>query len=318
MNDPKPLDFIIIGAQKSATTSLFKYLQPHPGIYMPPDKEAPYFSDEALYAAGWPAFVANRLAGADPGKKWGSATPQYMGHPAVAARIRQQMPDARLIALLRHPIERAYSHYTMSMRRGFDQRSFGEAVASLLEPAALAQARAAMPQLEAGAINEDESGHYLVWSEYGRILAQYRHHFPPEQLLVLYMDEMVADPADSYLRVVRFIGVDDSVVPDNVGKVYHKGGRTTLVPDSWRTAIKTNPLFRLFWDRVPDRIRQNIRYWYDQKNVRKGATDEREEAIDPATRQRLIDHFAPDIDQLERLTGRQVPWSEWRGQGASG
>jgi hypothetical protein len=316
MNDAKRLDFIIIGAQKSATTSLFKYLQPHPEIHMPPDKEAPFFSDEALYAGGWSEFAERYFPGIDRSLRWGSATPQYMGNPLVPARIREEMPDARLIALLRHPIERAYSHYTMSMRRGFDQRPFATAVEELLREESLRAARAAMPVREEGAINEDESNHYLVWGEYGRILTDFRNHFPAEQLLVLFMDEMVADPVASYLQVIRFIGVDDTVVPENVGKVYHKGGRSTIIPDSWRTAVKTNGLFRLFWDLVPERIRQNIRYWYDQKNVRKGGESEREEAISEATRLRLVDHFAPDVALLEELIGREVPWSDLRPTGS--
>jgi hypothetical protein len=305
----KNLDFIIIGAQKSATTSLFKYLQPHPDIFMPSNKEAPFFSSDSLYKAGWESFVKDYFDGAGDDQRWGTASPQYMGDPRVPERIHAMMPDTKLIALLRNPVERAYSHYTMSTRRGFDNRSFDDAVEDLRKDEALKAARDKMPELEQGKTHEDESGHYLVWGEYGRILSQFLDYFPQDQLLVLFMDEMIQDPVTTYKRVIEFIGIVDDFVPQNVGKVYHKGGTQQIIPDSWRTMIKTNSLFRLFWDRVPDRIRNNVRYWYDQKNVKTGSG---EDAPSMQARQMLIDHFAQDVEQLEKIIGRAVPWPEFQ------
>ncbi len=301
----KKLDFIIIGAQKSATTSLFKYLQPHPKIFMPPDKEAPFFSSETLYAKGWNTFASDYFENAVEDQFWGTASPQYMGNPLVPERIHQQMSDVKLIALLRDPIDRAFSHYTMSSRRGFESRSFDHAVDDLCQGEAIDNARMVMPVLEQGKSNEDESGHYLVWGEYGRILKQFQCYFPNNQLLVLFMEEMAADPISTYHRVMGFIGIDDGYIPSNVGTVYHKGGMKQIVPDNWRTAVKTNPLFRLFWERVPDRLRSNIRYWYDQKNVKQGSG---ETGPSESARQKLIDYFAADVEQLEEIIDRPVPW----------
>ena len=304
----KQLDFIIIGAQKSATTSLFKYMQPYPKIYMPSDKEAPFFSSDNLYSAGWEAFAGSHFSGAEEGQLWGTATPQYMGNRDVPKRIYDMMPNTRLIALLRNPVERSFSHYTMAVRRGFDERSFDQAVDDLCHKDALNAARATMPVLEEGRTNEDESGHYVVWSEYGRILQEFLNYFPKEQLLVLFMDEMANEPEATYLKVLEFIGIKEDHVPKNVGKVYHKGGAKQIIPDSWRTAFKTNGLFRLLWDLVPERIRQNIRYWYDQKNVKKGSGDQ---GPSDQARATLQQHFANDVKQLESIIGHQVPWTEF-------
>ena len=307
----KKLDFIIIGAQKSATTSLYQYLKPHPKIYMSSSKEAPFFSKDELYRAGWEKFVAKYFEGAKKEQFWGTASPQYMGNPETPARIHASMPDARLIAVLRNPIDRAYSHYTMSVRRGHDERSFDEAAENLLRADALVKARAAMPVVEAGKEEEDESGHYLVWSEYGRIFNEFLNYFPKEQLLVLFMDDIIEKPAEVYRDVIAFIGVeDDDQIPSNVGKVYHKGGTQRIIPDSWREAVKSNGFFRLFWDRVPETLRTRIRYVYDQKNLKKGSGYE---GPSEQIRKTLVQHFAGDVEKLQSITGKQVPWKEFQG-----
>ena len=72
------LDFIIIGAQKAGTTSLFEYLRPHPELWLPPGKEAPYFSHDAVIERGWQDYMEKAFAFGDPARKWGTVTPSYM------------------------------------------------------------------------------------------------------------------------------------------------------------------------------------------------------------------------------------------------
>jgi hypothetical protein len=308
----KKLDFIIIGAQKSATTSLFKYLKPHSKIFMSSDKEAPFFSRDDFYAAGWDNFVAEYFDGAVADQFWGTASPQYMGNPSTPERIHASMPDVRLIALLRNPVQRTYSHYTMSVRRGHDNRSFDDVVDNLLIPDALASARLTMPVIEPGNTEEDESGHYVVWSEYGRILNDFLKYFPKEQLKVVYMDDLMADPGEIYRQVIEFIGIeDDGHVPANVGKIYHRGGTERIIPESWRDALKSNAVFRLFWGMVPENLRARIRYVYEQKNIIKGSGQEGPSEL---AKTKLIQHFAEDVKQLEEITGNRVPWSEFHSQ----
>jgi hypothetical protein len=301
----KPLDFIIIGAQKSGTTSLFKYLQPHPRIFMPANKEAPYFSDDDAFERGWEPFAADYFSGADERQFWGTASPQYMGNSATPARMHAQMPNARLIALLRDPVDRAYSHYKMQVRRNFETRTFDQAVAELCDVQKLTSARAIMPTLKPGDSYEDETEHYLVWGEYGRILDEFLNYYNKDQLLVLSMDEMIENPIDTFKQVTAFIGINDDLIPSNVGQVYHKGGTKQIIPDSWRTAIKTNPAFRFFWNKVPERIKQNVRYWYDQKNVHKSRSEAGPSA---QAQQQLVQHFADDVRRLEQIAGRAMPW----------
>jgi hypothetical protein len=155
------LDFIVIGAQKAGTTSLFQYLRYHPEISLPAGKEVPYFSHDALYARGWAAYMRNLAryeAISDPMRKWGTVTPQYMvggvlqatadvaiknnyDERTVPLRIHERLPDVRMIAILRDPVERALSHHRMAVMIGRERRSFDDVVGELLRPNALDRAR---------------------------------------------------------------------------------------------------------------------------------------------------------------------------------
>lgn len=304
----KKLDFMIIGAQKSATTSLYNYLKPHPEIFMSSSKEAPFFTKKELFDKGWEQFADEFFSGADPLKFWGTASPQYMGDDRAAERIHKLMPDARLIAILRNPVDRAYSHFTMQVRRELEKRSFDQAIEESLQPQALEYARKNMPEPIDGHADEDETGHYVVWGEYARVLKEFLRYFPREQLLVLYMDDLMAEPAETYKKVVDFIGIKDAgFMPSNVGKVYHHGGSERIIPDSWRQALKNNGLFRLFWDFFPENLRKRIRVFYDHNNLKKNSGK-----TGPSTyaAQLLVDHYATDISFLQSVTGKPVPWVE--------
>jgi hypothetical protein len=121
------VDFLVIGAQKSGATSLFEYLQCHPELYLPPSKEVSFFVEASKFPRGH---------GADEDKLWGEVCPSYMGHTSAPANIYANRPDMKLVAILRNPIDRAYSHYRMTSRREVENRSFRWAIEDLRrEPA---------------------------------------------------------------------------------------------------------------------------------------------------------------------------------------
>ena len=155
----KPLDFVIIGAQKSATTALFEHLREHPSIHMPLEKEVPFFTSEHCSTEAWQTFAGQHF-GEEDDRLWGKATPQYLCEPGCAPRIRALAPDVKLVAILRDPVERSWSHYRMGLRRGTEQRDFDDAVRDLLDPAALDEARGApAPRHEQG--YEPEGDYYV-------------------------------------------------------------------------------------------------------------------------------------------------------------
>ncbi|MGA8939297.1 MAG: sulfotransferase, partial [Acidobacteriaceae bacterium] len=263
------LDFIIIGAQKAGTTSLFEYLRLHPQISLPSGKEIPFFSHESVRARGWDEYMRNAFALADPSSMWGTATPQYMvgglwdqlnpvpggeafDERTVPLRIRERVPSARLIALLRDPVERARSHHRMTLMNDLDKRPFAEAVDELLRPAALAQSRR----------EPRETTGYVAWGEYGRILAGYFDVFPPEQILVLFTDELENAPAQLLRRIYEFLDVDGDVMPENIGVRYRVGGSerrlswlgtySSLNPWAIQRALARSSVSRRLWHSLPE------------------------------------------------------------------
>ncbi len=150
----------------------------------------PFFSHDTVYRRGWSAYMTTVVRdgfGEDtpPSLRWGSVIPQYMAggvlqagrrerqhggydERTVPTRMRELLPDVRLIAILRDPVERARSHHRMTATKGRERRSFDEAIDEQLRPDALAALRSA----------PDEGVGYVAWGEYGRILAGYARRVP--------------------------------------------------------------------------------------------------------------------------------------------
>jgi len=300
MSSKRVLDFIIIGAQKSGTTSLFRYLETHPQIYMPPEKEIPYFSDPARLAKGWDWYLDEFFGEAPADQLWGTSTPHYMTFPGVAGQIKRVLPNVKLIALLRHPIDRAYSQFRMAVRRGYETRTFEQAVDELLKPEVLQEARESP-----GGTNT-----YLTLGEYGRILATFYEHFAPEQITVFFASELENQPATVSKSIFEFLGVRADFVPPNLGAAYHRGGTRRRLPWADYRRLKgvgfLDPLRAIWRGLVPLRNRKLFWYWLEQWNV---VPDKGKETVTAAVRRRLGEHFEADGQTLSALTGRAIPWA---------
>ncbi len=319
------LDFIVIGAQKAGTTSLFEYLRRHPEIYLPLGKEAAYFSHDAEVSLAWEQYLSRHFSMADPNCKWGTVSPSYMvggvydatsrhseargySERTVPLRISRRLPAVRLVALLRDPIERARSHHKMMVMNGRERRSFDDAIRELLQPHALKKSRA-WP---------DETTGYVTWGEYGRILTGYCEVFPREQMLVAFTDELEHTPEQFLLRVHAFLGVRSDVIPDNLGVRYREGGSTRrfpgLNPDESVRSIARNPLTRRLWHSLPRGARYAISRGYADLAYRMDLwnrhSQEKLDEPSAATVARLREHFASDADRISALLGASVPWHQ--------
>jgi hypothetical protein len=297
-----PLDFLVIGAAKSGTTTLFHYLRQHPQLFMPADKEAPFFSNDDRFALGWTAFAAEHFAGAPSGALLGKITPRYLGDPAVPERLARLMPDVKLLALLRNPIDRAFSKYRLLARKGNETRPFAAIVDEQLAPDALDQARHHPGPLRSSVV---------VRGEYARQLEAYLVHFPRERLLVHYTEELETEPQRVIDDVLQHLGLPTGWSPSNLGERYYVGGDRQRFPQLVPALRRMQPLLSL-WHRVPVRQRRSLQHWYaSQFNVAGG-----EEPEFPAdVRARLVEFYRPDVARLQQLVGRPVPWSEFRPSG---
>jgi hypothetical protein len=198
----RPLpDFLVIGAQKAGTTALYAYLRWHPGITGPSWKEVSFFDrhwwrGEAWYRGQFPMRRGGRLVG--------EASPSYLFHPLAPARVRELVPDVRLVALLRDPVDRAYSHYQHEVALGREplsfedglaaekQRTRGETERILADPRAFSRAW------------WDHT--YVARGRYAEQLERWLAAFPREQLLVVRTEDLGERPAETYASILAFLG----------------------------------------------------------------------------------------------------------------
>ena len=205
-------DFLVIGAPKAGSTALHAALAQHPALYMSAVKEPKFFlSDGPPPARGGPGdaqtyreHVWRRpdyealFDGGAPGALCGESTPLYLHDPAAHRRIRALAPEARLIAVLRDPVERAHSNWTHLWSAGLEP--IGDFVRACEEEPR---------RIEAGWAS---FWHYTGLGRYGEQLEHLYRLFPREQVLVLRYLSLVDSPAQTLDRICAFLGVEPGIV----------------------------------------------------------------------------------------------------------
>jgi hypothetical protein len=204
--------FIVISVERGGTTSLYRYLNRHPCVAEPFRKEVDYFDFNwsrglRWYRAHFPTRWHAAWTRARRGHPLvtGEATPYYLYHPLVPERIVRTLPDVKLIALLRNPVERAYSHYNMNCRQQKESLSFEEAIECEEE-----RLRGEYARLEQGEIEFSENHYkfgYLFRGIYVDRLKLWHEYFPPERLLVLRSEDLYEDPPAVLDQVIDFLGL---------------------------------------------------------------------------------------------------------------
>jgi Sulfotransferase family len=288
-------NFLILGAQKSGTTALFYALSKHPQVFTSPVKEPRYFADEAkaLADAAGPGDGETRMtaslqeyealfAGADSEIARGEASPAYLYDPEAPAKIAELIPDAKLVAILRNPVERAYSNFLYLVREGREPlHDFG------------------------AALGEEEKRRASGWSTawcykdkgfYGAQLERYLEHFGREQLHCVLYEDYNADPQTTVTAVYRFLGVDDSFTQDlsirlNVSGLPKSKGLQAVSRRSRRLKWLLDPL-------VPDRLRRSLLN-AQNKNLERPP-------LPAEVRAALIEDYRSDIERVRELTGLDV------------
>ncbi len=215
--------FIIIGAQKSGTSSLFRYLSQHPQI-TPSYRKEVHFFDGGLnpnvdnFKKGEPWYRAHfpLKQNASNNQKSFEASPLYMFNPLTPQRISELIPEVRLIAVLRDPVERAISHYFHEKRKGREPLPIMKALQSEEERLS--------PVITKQDYKNDIFIHhsYKARGVYHEQLKRYANFFPMSNILVLNSLTFFTQPHDALRRIYEFVGVDsefvvDDLVPRNVG-----------------------------------------------------------------------------------------------------
>jgi len=206
-------DFIIIGAMRCGTTSLYRYLGQHPDVSVPETKELHFFDWQFAKGVSWyrrlfPTYVDRLRVRWSTGHRLvtGESSPYYLFHPHAPRRVAEALPRAKLIVLLRNPVDRAYSHYCYyEVKHGRETLPFEEALDA--EPSRLSGELEKM--LADPAYFSFEHGHhaYRARGIYVDQIMAWRRYFPATQMLVLTSEQLFSDTVTAYGEVLDFLGL---------------------------------------------------------------------------------------------------------------
>lgn len=298
----RPLvDFVVVGAQRSASTHLNSCLRDHPEIFMCRD-EVPYFEDPFFHTTPQSELAAV-FAGANPVQRRGIQRPDYLARPECAGNIRSVAPEARIVAVLRDPVGRAISAYHWYMQFGLLP----------LVPVDLGMERLLDGWTDPSYPRAPE---ILELGFYGRHIAHYLDTFGPRQVLVLLGDDL--RHTQTYRSLYRFLGVDEDHSPRVIDRATNAGAYD-LRRLRW---LRLRRGFAWSWDDVtvysyqPRRLRRPIAslvsaivVGVDRFVLARLLTD-RSPTVRPDLERRLRDLYAADVVVLESLLGRDL--GAWR------
>jgi hypothetical protein len=295
-------NFFIVGAAKAGTTALHRYLRQHPEVYLPDVKEPRFFSYDPGDATRYAGPGAQKLIesavkdlatyeslyeGVTHEKAVGDASPAYLPSPVAARRIHQTVPDARIVAVLRNPVERAYSHFVYNVHTGWEDEKDFERVLALRE-------------------QRERERWWRKWDYvrngfYHEQLSRYYDAFQPDRIRVFLYEDLVADPEGLVAQLLGFLGVDPSVQLDVSGRHNVSGlpksehvNRLLSEPSALRGAAR---------QLLPEGLRGRIRSEIGRRNLSKPEMSARARAL-------LCEVYREDIGRLERLIDRDL--SSWR------
>lgn len=202
--------FLILGAQRGGTTSLYDHLTKHPRIARAKTKEVHYFDLNYTRGPSWYEEQFLRPPRLRRNLVRGEASPYYLFHPEVPARAKALLPDAKLVVLLRDPVSRAFSHYQMERRHGSEDLSFADAVRA--EPDRLdGEAEKLIDPAYISFSHQKLS--YFSRGLYADQIERWLRFYPRERFLFLPSEDLYVDPGSTLNRVLDFLGLDSIDLP---------------------------------------------------------------------------------------------------------
>ncbi len=235
-------DFLIIGVQKGGTTSLYNYLSEHPDIISARRKEVHFFDQHFRMGVPWyrgnfPTVMYKYYIERIRRQTFitGEGSPEYLFYPHVAKKVAGLLPNVKLIALLRNPVDRAYSQYRHNISCGHEKLSFEEALA--LEEERIREGK------EKAAVDENyhnfsyQRAAYLARGIYVDQLQRWMNLFSREQILLLRSEDFHKDPAEMYKKTLAFLNVP-VFEPENLKRGYMQYNKSKDTPSKMDPAIR--------------------------------------------------------------------------------
>lgn len=289
----KKVDFIVIGAGKAGTTWLWHVLHQHPQCYLPIEKELSYFNREPAEPIGRDnpnynkslAWYHSHFKNINDSKCWGDISPAYLWSDTAPSAIKSYNENIKLVVILRHPVERAYSHYLYRQQKGLiGNISFSDAI--------------------------EEAPFMLERSLYGRYLNNYLQYFDRSQILILFYDDVKKDPRSVIYQIENFLGIDQWYL-EEFDKPVNITGRSRY-PFIVRIVARIDLYARALG--IKDAIKTVSRHigLLQLINSVRNAKDQttRPASLAQETKQKLVPYFYDDMKEIEIITGRDL--KAWR------
>ena len=264
--------FVVIGAMKAGTTSLWAYLRSHPDVFMPEEKEPDFFVGEKGWGRGLEWYEQLFAPGAEAVAK-GEASTNYSKHPLFAGvpeRMASVIPHAKLVYIVRDPISRMRAHYLHALSENWERRPIDRALV--------------------------EEPQYLDVSRYATQIDRFLASYDRSQLLVVTAEALLTDRAATVARVYSFIGVDPAWRPPRLDEKTHATAEKTARRPSAQAAARL-PGWALAGRLTPARIR---RAWRKRTTV---DLDPTSWTISAEVETRLRDELRPEVGRLRSFLG---------------
>jgi len=292
----KEINFLIIGAQKSGTTFLYNILNLSDDIFMPQEKELPFFLNKNIDQKNYEKFFDEYFYNSKIEQTIGTSTPQYMIYPECFKIIKQTLPNIKLIAILRDPIKRLISHYDMACRFGKENRSLNSVLEDQLNNI----------EFYRNTSFDDPTGKYIVAGEYGRIFSQLIKNFDKNKIHILLFEDLINQPKVETKKIMNFLNLKSEI---NKFKKFNnmRGGKKKLINiDIYKLII----FFNKFGVKkiIPNFLIKKIKIflsYIDNVNVNtKSKTSINQ--IRPDLLKKLKDHYMKDLNLLKNILGIEL------------
>jgi hypothetical protein len=291
-------DFFIVGAPKSATTSLYQYLREHPEIFMPSTKEPHFFGSDLSSTK----FVRDKreyldlFADVDGARILGEASVYYLYSRMAAREIFEFNPSARILILLRNPVDMIYSLHSQALSSAYeDILDFSEALEAE-EDRARGERIPDIADFPQG----------LLYGRIGMYAEQVRRFldtFPADQVQVILFEDIKDDPDGVYLNVLRFLGVHDLGFRPEFRRINEN---RRLVSVGLEHFAKRRVKLRESLKSAAPRVYSALYSAFHRLNARPA----RRQQMPQELRQRLVSRFAPDVATLSKILQRDL--TSWR------
>lgn len=289
-------NFLIVGAAKSGTTSIYAYLRQHPDIFMPAWKELSLFSNDPhtpLHKVKRGAYYQAVFAPVTNQSAIGEASTCYLYDSTSPDLIRHHLGRIKVIISLRNPVHMAYSLYNHQLRKE------GEHLTSFAEALTAEEQRMSDKQFQKSCYGWHANYYYYHRGLYTEQVKRYYETFGKQNVLVLLFDDLVNTPLEVARKTYRFLGVDEAFVPNL--NVYNKGGKIVDIPRFWSD-------YGLFL--------KTVSFVFSRNLFRKLLLIIQKKGLKPAlpipaeTARELAGRFRADITMLEQLIDRDL--SQWK------